>query len=118
MKIKLENWRKVESMEYRESQKKTNEGQWMRLQEIENIHNSEDYKVQNTQTICISLSTRLKEHPSESPKGTKPRSGQCRQWYARKRTREEISALKKRIKVDKADLEIDGAKLCGRSKKR
>ena len=47
----------------------------------------------------------LKEHPSYPLEGKKPRIRRCRQRYARKRTREESSALEKRIKVKKEDLE-------------
>ena len=65
-----------------------------------------DKKVKNTKTICISIIKRPKEHPQELSEGKKPLIRRCRQQYARQRTREEGSALEKRIEVDKVDLEI------------
>ena len=76
----------------------------MHLQEKENIHDSDDYEVKNTQTICALLGTIPKENPLEPLKGTKPRSRKCQHRYTRKRTEEGSSALKKRIEVKKADL--------------
>ena len=38
------------------------------------IHGSDNYEVQNTQTICVSIRTNPKEHPLELLEGKKPRS--------------------------------------------
>ena len=84
-----------------------------RASKKKNIHDSDDYEIQNTQSICVLIGTRPNEHPSEPLRGKKPRSRRCQQQYARKRTREEISALEKIIEVNKSDLKTDGAKLRG-----
>ena len=75
---KLKNWRKVGRTEYQESRKKLNEGQWTCLQEKENIHDSDDYEFQDTQTICVLLVTRPKYHPLEPLERKKPKIRQCR----------------------------------------
>ena len=53
----FKNWRKVGRTEYRKSLKKRSEGWYTRLQEKEYINDSDDYEVQDTQTICVSLGT-------------------------------------------------------------
>ena len=97
-------WRKAEKIECQESLKKRYEGRWTRLQE-KKINDSDDYKVKNTQEICVSIGTRPKEHPLEPLEGKKPKSRQCQHRYVRKRERKESSALEKRIEVNYADLE-------------
>ena len=68
------------------------------------INDSDDYKVKNTQEICVSIGTRPKEHPSDPLEGKNPKIRRCRQRYARKQAREESSALEKRIEVNQEDL--------------
>ena len=71
---KIKNWIKVERMECQESWKKTERGEVdapPRKRKIYDDYNN-DYKVQNTKTICVSIGTRPKEHPSETLKRTKP----------------------------------------------
>ena len=95
-------------MECHESQQKTEQGAVdapPRKRKTDDNNYYYYYEVYSTTKICVSISTRPKEHPSEPLKGTKPQSRQFQQHYASQRTWEEGSALGKRIEVDKADLE-------------
>ena len=60
MKINLKIEERWEGQSIRRVGKKWSEGRWTRLQERENIHDSDNYEVQETQTICVSIVTRPK----------------------------------------------------------
>ena len=51
--------------QYEEKIKKLEKGGKDRVSGELEIHDSDDYEVKKTQTICVSLGTRPKEHPSE-----------------------------------------------------
>ena len=99
----LRNWRKVERTEFGIVRKNGMRGGGRVPKKIKHPRLRRQ-KSQKHPIICVSLSLRPKEYPLEPLEGKKLRSRQCRQWCAKKRNREEIRALKKRIEVEKVDL--------------
>ena len=70
------------------------EGWWMRLQEKENIPDTNEHQVKTITEICVSLGTRTKVHNSKPLEGAIPKSRRCQQRYTRKREKEKQRAPK------------------------
>ena len=93
---KIKHLRKLEETECWESHpQKTVRGAVYAPRKKENIPDSNKHQVKTTSEFCVSIGTRLKEHPLEPLKGTILKSRRCQQRYVRKREKEKKQRAQK-----------------------